>query len=471
MNKRLIAGAAFAVGAATALEPVLAQDEEELGTLRQRLRVEQQFGIGDNLGLESPGEGSTSLSTTRLSYGLESKTRIQEIALAIGGALRFGHVAGGNHMKTGFTDPTLGLRYLRDTGNADLSVDMDYQQTDISLAAPLWTFLDDEGAISLPRDFGNIRGSGERRGYNIDTALEIGKLAPFGLRFTAAANGVNYVDATDDSLTDYDYTDLGLSALFRLDQVTTASINLIYQNYDADDAPNTDRDTTTVQAGFDRVLSARSQISLRLGYSHVETDTTNPITGVKTREKETGPSGSISYATEMPNGQFVTDFETSQNSDGQRSTLRVTRAVDLPTGSLSANIGLTKFDGASPEFIGGLTWLRELPRGDFNLRLSRNYYRDDNDEDRFSNYLVAGYTHDINELSDLTADLSFSYNESTPSQDATRRATAMLIYNRTLTQDWSMNAGVRYNMLDDDDGRADSTAVFFGIARNFDLVH
>ncbi len=448
MTKGLIASAAFAAGVVAALSPAQAQEEDEYGTLRQRLRVEQEFGVGDNLGLESPSEGRTSLSTTRLTYGLESKTRIQELALALGGALRFGSVADGNSLKTGFTDPQIGLRYLRDTGNADLSVDADYRQTDISLAAPLWTFLDEDGIIRPPRDFGNIRGSGERRAYNIDTALEIGKLAPFGLRFTAGADGVDYVDATDDSLTDYDNVDLGLSAMFRFDPITTGFIDLTYQTYKADDLVDTDRETRTLQVGFDRTLSARAILSVRAGYTDVKTTTTDPLTGADLRRKETGPSGNISYITTLPNGDFATSFDLTHNSDGQRGTLRLTRNLDLPTGSLSAYVGLTSFDSSSPEIISGLTWLRRLPSGDMSLRLTRDVFVDENDEDRFANYLVASYSHDINAVSSLTADLSLSYNESTSTLASTRRATAAVVYNRTLTRDWSMNAGIEYSLLD-----------------------
>ncbi|SFU02488.1 hypothetical protein [Sedimentitalea nanhaiensis] len=470
MNKGLIASAALAGGVLVALSPALAQDEEEFGTLRQRLRVEQEFGVGENLGLEVPSEGSTSLSTTRLTYGLETKTRIQELALTVGGALRFGSVAEGNTLQTGFTDPLIGLRYLRDTGNADFSVDLDYRQSDISLTAPLWTFLDQDGIIRPPRDFGNIRGSGERRAYNVDTQLELGKNAPVGLRFTAGTNGVNYIDATDTSLTDSDYNNLGLSALFRFNPVTTGYIDLYYQTYKNKDTLSTDRVTETVQAGFDRVLSARSSLGFRFGYTDVDTTTTNPFTGIDSLAKQSGPSGNISYVTELPNGDFATTFDLSQNSEGQRGTLRFSRSMALPTGSLSANVGLTSFDSSDPQVIGGITWLHEMPRSSFNLRLNRDVYTDENDEDRFSNYLVAGYKHDINAVSYLTADLSLSYNESTASQEATHRATAVLVYNHTLTRDWSMNAGIEYNMLDEDpQGRADSTAVFFGIARNFDL--
>lgn len=470
MYKGLIASAAIAGSIVVASAPAQAQEDEDYGSLRQRLRIEQEFGSGDNLGLEVPSEGQTSLATTRLSYGLESKTRLQELSLAVGGALRFGDVAAGNNIKTGFVDPLIGLRYLRDTGNAALSVDADYRQTDISLTAPLWTFLDQDGIIRPPSDFSNIRGSGERHAYRINAELETGKQAPFGLRFLAGADGTDYIDATDPGLSDYDNTDLGLSALFRFNQVTTGFVDLRYSTYSNQNATETERETQTFEAGFDREISARSSLNFRAGYTDVDTTETDIGTNLRGTRKRSGPSGRLGYALEMPNGDFRSDFDLTQNSSGQRGTLRVTRSLTLPRGSLSANIGLTSFDSSDPRVIGGLYWTHELPSSRFNLRLTRDVFVDSNDEDQFSNFLIAGYTHDINSVSSVSADLSLSYNEATSTNGASRRGTALLVYNHTLTRDWSMNAGVEFKVLDEDvSGRAESSALFFGIGRNFDF--
>ena len=95
---------------------------------------------------------------------------------------------------------------------------------------------------------------------------------------------------------------------------------------------------------------------------------------------------------------------------------------------------------------------------------------DSNDEDRFTNILIAGYEYDINEQSSLSADLSLSYSEAAPSSEASKRGTLLVVYNRELTQDWSMNTGIEYSVLDEEfSGKADSSAIFFGIGRNFDF--
>ena len=470
LKKRLIVSTAFAAGVTVMVAPVLAQVANEEEVFRQRFRIEQEFGVGDNLGLQNPSEGRTTLATTRLSYGLESKNRNHELSFALGGALRFGNIASGNNIQTGFTDPFMGLRYFRDTGNATLSVNADYRQSDISLAAPLWTFLDQDGLVRPPRDFSNIRGSGERRAYSVNVELETGKLAPFGLRILAGTRGTNYINQTDADLVDFDTKDLGLAALFRLDALTTASIDLAFTNYTQKNAADTSRDTISLQAGFDRELSAISQLSFRFGYTDVDTTETNPLTGLRFKTKRSGPSGNFLYSRDLPNGTAAASFDLTQNQTGQRGTLRFTRSLELPTGGLTASIGLTSFDSTDPRVIGSIDWFREFAASRISRSLDRDVFVDSNDEDRFTNLLIASYQYEITSVSRLSADLSLTHSEAAPSSEASERGSVVVVYNHQLTDDWSFNTGVEYNVLDEDvSGRAESSSVFFGIGRNFDF--
>lgn len=470
LSKRLIRSAAFVGLAAMAASPAFAQDEEEYGSFLQRLRVEQNFGVGDNLGLENPSEGRTSLATTRLTYGLQSETETQQLSLAVGAGLRFGNIADGNTMKTGFVDPLIALRYDRQSANARLSFDADYRETDISLGLPLWTFLDEDGIVVPPADFASIRGSGERREYNVGALLETGLNDPFGLQLRARTSATDYIDATDPDLIDFDNSDIGLTTLFRFNQVTTGTVDFAYSTYSSDDTVSTERETRTVQAGFSHDISDISTLAFRAGYTTVDSNLTDPTTGVRSVERVEGPSGRIDYDTEMPNGTFNVGFDVYQNQDGQRGTLLLTRALVLPRGSLSANIGLTQFEQSDPRLIGGLSWTYDLPASQFSLFLNRGVFTDSTDTDRFSNILVAGYTHEINPISSLSVDLSMSYTEATEGEQATERNALVLTYNRELNEDWSFNTGVAFRTLDEEaTGEADSTALFFGIGRNFDL--
>jgi hypothetical protein len=462
LKKGLIVSAAFTGGFMCTFGPVLAQDEES--GLRQRLRVEQTFGVGDNLGLQVPSEGSTSLSTTRLSYGLESITRNQSLTFGIGGALRFGSIASGNSISTGLTDPVAGLRYTRDTGGALLSFDGDYRVTDISLTGPLWTFLDQDGFVQPPRDFSDLTGSGKREAYRLNARLETGREDPIGFVFTGAADGVRYTDQTDADLSDYDNTSLGVSTLFRFNPVTTGFVDLRYSDYQSVDFATADRKTKTAEVGFDRDVSARARLLFRVGYTDIE----SLESGVTTTTS--GPSGRVGYTVDLPNGNFDANFDVRQTQDGRRNTLRFGRALDLPLGSLSANIGLTNVDSGDPEVIGGLNWQRRMADSTFGLRLNRDVVLDAEDDERVTTTFITTYTYEINTISRISADLALSDAMGNAFSNRVRRGDLVLSYERELTNDWSMNAGIDLRRRDEDTvGRADASAVFFGIGRNFDL--
>ncbi|MHA6262907.1 hypothetical protein ACXYMO_06875 [Arenibacterium sp. CAU 1754] len=464
MKKGLIVGVAFAGGVAGALSPVLAQDDE--GGLRHRIRIEQNFSTGSNLGLEVPEEGTTSLATTRLSYGLESTTRTQSFGFVVGGALRFGSVASGNAIDTGFTDPSIGLRYSRENADSILSFDADYRELDISQTGPLFTFLDNDGLIAAPRDFSSLTGSGKRRAYSLNAGLETGRNAPIGFVFSAAANGARYIDQTDANLADYDRTTAGVSTIFRLNPVTQGIIDLNYTQFDADNVLSTDRTTESVQVGFDRAISPRSTFAFRIGRTQVDSTEGGVLTTIS------GVSGRMAYSTDLPNGTLNAALDVTQTQNGQLSTFRVTRAIDFPLGSLSANIGVSKSNSSSSRVIGGLDWNYQLARSQFSLKLDRGIQFDANDDERFTTSVIGGFRQELSEVANLTVDVSLYQSEAGTLTNAVDRGDLVVGYERELTSDWSFSAGVDYRFRDEDTvGKADSTSVFFGFGRNFDFVN
>lgn len=439
--------------------PVAAGPTE--GGLRVRLRLEQRFGTGQNLGLEIPEEGRTSLATTAFDLGVESENEVQKLSFVVGGSLRFGDIAEGNNTSTGLTDPRVGLRYVREGANAQFNLDGFYRESDIALTGPVWSFLDAEGDIILPRDYSFLQGSGQRQAYGFNAVLDLGRDTPLGVLLTAGANGVNYQNSTA-GLSDYDQTDLGITPRFRFNSVTTGVIDLGLTNYKSG---TLERETTTYEVGFDRELDSVSTFGLRLGTTDVKTTEFGIDTTVS------GPSGSINYNRTLSNGQFSASYQQTQNQDGNLATLSVFRSLDLPNGSLSGSIGVAKQESADPQPIGSLTWRQQGATGSFDLSFNRYVGLSSDDEYTLTNVFAAGYTYEINAISSLRIDVGSTLSDATAVSNKIRRANAALVYSRELTDDWQMNAGLTYSLRDETTvGRADSNGVFFTIGRNFDLT-
>ncbi|MFK7751029.1 MAG: hypothetical protein AB8B51_00625 [Sedimentitalea sp.] len=462
MKTRLIVGATLAASVSYVPSPSVAQDEE--AGLRQRLRIEQNFGFGENLGLEIPSSGSSQLATTRLTYGLNSETRTQRFSFVLGGGLRFGEIGTGSRLETGFVDPLIGLRYAIEGANSSFDFELDARETDISQAGALFSFLDADGAIAPPSDFSSIRGTGKRRTYRFDSNLLLNQYAPISFLLTAGASGTRYVNPTDTSLVDFDRSELGARTIFRLNPASTLSLSLNRERFQSQNALNTDRTTDSTQIGFDTAISARASLSVSAGYTEVETIEGGAIT------TSSGPSGSLAYTTEMPNGTFNVAFDLTRNSQGELGTLRLTRSLELPLGSFSANIGLANSDSSTTQVIGGLSWLYQRPTSQFSLRLNREVLFDANDEQRFTNEVVAGFRTELNPLSNFSVDVSLFQSEAGLTSNQVDRGDLTIAFERELTSDWSFSTGVDFSFRDEDTvGRADSSSLFFGFGRNFDF--
>lgn len=439
--------------------PLAAQ--EEVGGLLVRLGLEQRLEYGENLGLDLPEEGSTARASTALSFGLTSETRTQTFALQTGAALRFEDGPTGSD--AGIVDPQASLSYSREAANATLSLSAYYRETDVDFLRPLEDFVNDEGVIELPEDLEDLNGTGTRIGFGGTAGLEFGTSAPLGLALRAGASGIDYRDVTDPDLVRIRRANAGATVKLRFSPVSEGRIALDQRLYDADDAEQTHRETTTLSAGLTREISPRAVLDLSLGRTIVDTEEF----GVTTREKGIDAAIGLDYA--MPNGSASADFAATTTQDGTRLDLTFGRSLDLPTGALSASLGLTRPEGGDVELIGALLWRRDLPTGSLTARAERSVRTTNSDEQRLTTFLAVGYDHQINDVSGLGLDMSYAFIDETGTDASEDRASLSASYSHALTADWNMNLGLAYQMREEAGDRADSQSVFVTLGRSFDF--
>ncbi|MFN4352944.1 MAG: hypothetical protein ACK4F6_19275, partial [Hylemonella sp.] len=72
--------------------------------------IDQRFEASRNQSLRTPAEGTTTLSSTRLTFGLVSETTADRIALSASGVIRAGNGPGFDGNGIDFDDRSLGLR-------------------------------------------------------------------------------------------------------------------------------------------------------------------------------------------------------------------------------------------------------------------------------------------------------------------------------------------------------------------------
>ena len=463
MAKQQIVRAAAASGLTLFILPALAQEESGIS---MTLGVEQRFETGDNLGLETPEEGNTTLSTTTLTFGLNTATSNQSLGVNAGIKLRAGELPSNSDIDTGIVEPQLSFNYMLQSPNAVLNVDGSYRESDISFTPAIGDLTDANGQRILPPDFDDLEGSGTRRNYNLGASLETGRNAPLGFVFDASVRGISY-DQQSANLDDNFRYAAGVRANFRFTEVTTGFASYNFDHFEEDDALNTERDTNAVEIGVSQQLSQRASFEAAIGYTEIDEE----LNGISSTSS--GATGRLSFNYLMPDGSINTSYSTSRDQDGARHTVNVGRTFTLPTGQFAIEIGATQDESGDPDLVGSLNYTRNMPTGVISVGLNRNVSTSSEDEERVTTTADLGYDHEINSISSIGFDLSFGLSEATGgvNNDDTRRTDVSASYNRRVTEDWSMSTGVEYRIRDEDlAGKSDSTSIFLTLNRDFNLL-
>ena len=462
MGKRTLTRIALLGAVSLPILPALAQ---EIDALRMTLGVDQRFEFGDNLGLDTPAEGNSSISTTRLSFGLISETDRQQLSLGLSGGLTIQDTPDTDGTQTDWGTPRLRFSYRLSGDNANLRVNANYTVAFID-TLELSDFVNDEGIVELPEDFSGLSGEGQRTSYSASAFLELGTDAPLGFDLSAGISGVSYSGPVDPDLFDFDRTFVGARALLRISPVLRGTAGLRYSTYDADDDEQTYRTRTTANLGFDYRVSPRATFEASVGVTEIDTQ--------KIGEPDTdtsSPVGNLGFAYEMPNGQITADLDASADDGGdERINFVVGRSLELPDGSLSATLGFTDPQEGPAAPIGSLSWLREMRNGQLTAQINRSVSSNNEDETNLTTLVVLGYNQDLNDRSGFGLNVNYGLSDATDTTNQVTRAGISASYRYALTEDWDLNTGVNYRTRQEQgEDRASSPSIFLSIGRNFEF--
>jgi hypothetical protein len=408
--------------AAITLLPFVSFAQETPRGVTLRFGVEQRLETDSNLGLDDPSQGRTTQATTRLSFQVTSDTGISRLTFGVGGVFRIANGPDISGTDVGFADPDLTFGYSRSSANADLRIDAAIRERDIAFLRSLDEFIDEDGNIDLPDDFNDLDGEGTRRNASLDLNYRWGLDAPFGGSVSAGVNDLSYQDATSSDLDDSRRYYVGAGLRFTLSPVTELTTDLRYSIFDEDGV-------------------ADSRKTLRF---------------------DTG------LAIARPNGQLFGRLTAEDTEDGTRLSLTFGRDLELPSGALSASIGVTRDAEGDLQLTGGLSGRQDLANGTLTGSLQRSVRSDSDDEEEILTNLRIGYRQDLSPLSSLSLDFSYADSQNTLTDGSTSNTSIGATYNHALTEDWDLDLGYRHRIRDDDtDGRADSDSVFLALRRDF----
>lgn len=429
--------------------------------MRLTFGIDQRLSVARNEPLRVPAEGVRSLSNTALSFGFVSETPLDRLRIDGRTVFRLGRIDGSGTVSE-LQDPRLSFSYSREGADSGIDLSGSFRRSRVDFLRPLEDFINEEGDLELPEDDDEIRGSGRRTDYSARARLVLGReAAPLGVTLEASVNGVDYSEAAANR-NDRERRTLGANFRLRFSPVLSGRVDLSHSRYREDRAVDPiRRRTDRAQVGLVYALSPRTRVDTGLGWTRIDSN--------RPDEDRRGLNARFDIGSDLPTGSIGLGVNLDQTIDGTRSSLVARRAMELPDGSLSARLGVTRLPRSGDVgLIGGLAWDRALPTGRIRVRLDRSVIGDE--ERRFRTNFSTSYAHEISEVSSLSLRLDHSHTTGSDTRNEVRLSNVRASYSHRLTPDWSLNSGVGYRMRREEGvGRASSPSVFVGIGRQFEF--
>lgn len=419
-----------------------------------------ELRVNDNLGLDDPSPGVSTLWDNQLSLGFVSETPVSQLRFDIGGTVRVSKLPGQSFDAT-FDEPFAEASYALDGANSRFEADASYRKVDLTFADPLLLIQDSEVT-----DTDLIVDTGSRVRTNARVFFEYGLTDPFGFGAELAYNGLFYTNTTDPGLYDSRTTSASAFTRFQFSPVAEGRLTASWEKYEADDAVQTERTTRALTAGLNYEIDPITTFVASLGYVDI-TETDNLPSTATTQ----GVNGAVELTREMANGSAALAFDSVLTVDGRRNTLTASRALELPTGGLEASLGVTRGPSGTFYPVGSLDYVYELPRGTITASLNHRIVTNTGGTDSARTSASLGYETEVTRVSSLSfeADFAAVADLSAAPVDRTTLTSLRATYSYELTPNWDLSAGYEHRIRTETGAtRRSSNEIFVVFEHKFD---
>ncbi len=350
-------------------------------------------------------------TVTSLGLSAVTETRSQRLSADAATSLRL------SEGEQSFEEITGRLAYSRESADAAFDISLEAFRTDIAFLRDVSDFIDADGELDLPDDFGDLVGSGIRRLTIFATGLEWGETAPVGYELFLSLQTLRYEDASADLL-DADTGIVSAGLRLNLNEVTTGNISLGFSQTDEVGEPLEESTTLTGALTFARPLG----------------DLTTSISATRDEEEDVFLSASVE------------------------------RVYALPNSRLNGALGLAEDEGGEARLTAEIGYSLPLPESQIDLSANHTFTPGD---DRSNTTLRAGYMRDLNEVNSIRLALDFAQESATDGSDRIATGTLSASYGISLTDVWQLDIGAQTSRREDDGVRTRSNTIFLAIGRPF----
>lgn len=438
-----------------------ASGQEAPGGLTLTFGISSSLRANDNLDLDNPSPGTSTLWDNTLSFGLLKEDQIQSIRLDLEGVVRVSNIPGGSTDVSFLDDSSAGFAYARNLGNSRLEFGADYSNSDLVFIDPL-SVIEDLDETDLIDD------NGRRELISANLAFETGINDPIGFLLELDRGARRYSGTTDPGLFDTDTSTITATGRFRFSEVLEGRLIAYHNVYDAMDVPRTERTTDTISIGATYDVSPTLTIDASIGHSEVEEN----LTAIPSTSTEKGVVGTFALTKALANGTAGLSFDKVISITGGRSNFEVSRLLELPQGTLEASIGASRGDAGNTQAIGSIFYNHELPLGNFSATASRRYATSTLGNDTRITSATFGYNTQLSPLSGLAFNVQFSevVDVGAGAVGHSSIGSFRTTYSYELTNDWNLLAGYERRFRRSDTvPRTYSNEIFLTLEREFTI--
>lgn len=342
-------------------------------------------------------------------------------------------------------DPRVSLTYGLENRNTALDFALRYRSTDVS------SLVLDEG-LDVPA---LVLDDGTRTNLSARLGLELGREAPFGASLSLGYASTEYTDTTSALLLDSQTLDGTLRLRFDIDQRISSHITLTASDLDRDGGTDVRRETLSF--GATMAVNQALDAEIDIGTTRVTQD------GAIPRQVDEGMFYSLGLTRTLTNGTLAGTLVSDLNENGRRTTLQVTRAMDLPNGALRFGAGLSQNDTTNSDVrpLVNLAYTRDLPRGRIDIDFSQNFGSDSVGNETLNSALQLRLQQDLTARDRLSARVGLRRADRSGGALDTRSVDFGVDYARDLTSDWAFVSGYTHTRRTDSGGGEEIDDTFF----------
>ena len=435
---------AFVLASASGLA---AQDRE--GGLNATLDISQLFENVREEGLVG-GDPSSFRSVTALAFGISSQTRSQRLAFGLSTGLA---ASFDDDSDLTFENNVATLDYSRNSRNAELTFGARYRRDNI----------DDLVFDDTLADEDITTGVGQREVLTVNSGIVVGRTAKVTTTVTHLYETSEFFDTLDPSLNDSETQQLDARVSFQLSPVLTTDVFALWRQIDEQGTGATDRDLAELGTSAGYRIDPVTTLTAELSYREEESRSA-------TVSQVEGWNYGLNLVRGRSNGDVFVDFNQQEALTGTRRQISAGQNLTFARGALGYSLGVSRTEGYDAQVLAGLSFEYATDRNSTaSISLTQEAAVNGDDREVVNSRFALSYARELSPVAGISVGFDLADENVLDAGIADERTYEFdLTFDYDLARDWTLTSGFEYALVRLD-GAADRTrsTVFAGLRKSF----